>query len=245
MKKVSFYAGCLFLTATLLLETSSCTSKSENASVQNANQTTTNEVDLAELENDNPLTSLKKGNERFVSGKALHIHQDSQKIKELTSGQNPKAVIIGCSDSRVAPEILFDQGMGDLFVIRTAGNVMSDYELGSIEYATEHLHTKLIVVMGHYGCGAIQAMLEHAHDKNVPGHISSIVECLKKEEEEQEVLKSSENLPIDAVRANVIHGVKQLKNSDPLLKESHEKGEIQIIGAIYHLETGAVDFLES
>ena len=245
MKKISFYAGCLFIAASLLLETSSCTSKSENASVQNATQPAANEIDIAELENDNPLTSLKKGNERFASGNSLHLHQDSIRIKELTAGQNPKAVIIGCSDSRVSPEILFDQGMGDLFVIRTAGNVMSDYELGSIEYATEHLHTKLIVVMGHYGCGAIHAMLEHVNDKNIPGHIANIVECLKEEQEEQDAIKSSNNLSVDAVKANVIHGVKQLKDSDPILKESYEKGEIEIVGAIYHLDTGTVDFLES
>lgn len=245
MKKVSFYAGCLLITASLLLETSSCTSKSENASVQNAALSAAGEIDLSELDNDNPLASLKKGNERFASGKLLHIHQDSIRIKELASGQNPKAVVIGCSDSRVSPEILFDQGMGDLFVIRTAGNVMSDYELGSIEYATEHLHTKLVVVMGHYGCGAIHAMLEHVNDKNVPGHIAAIVECLKEEQEEKDVINSSDNLSVDAVRANVIHGVNQLRNADPLLKESYEKGEIQIVGAIYHLDTGVVDFLES
>ena len=197
---------------------------------------------LKELENDDPLTTLKKGNERFVSGKLLHIHQDSVKIKELIAGQDPKAVIVGCSDSRVSPEILFDQGMGDLFVIRTAGNVMSDYELGSIEYATEHLHTKLVVVMGHTHCGAIGAMLYHAHDDNVPGHIATIVNCLKNEDEEQEVLKTSEHLSDDAVKANVIHGVKQLRECDPILKEQYTKGGIQNVGAIYDIDSGKVNF---
>jgi len=240
MKKISFYAGCLFISASMLYGTSSCTSKSENASVQNSNPSTT---ESSLTENGDPLISLKEGNERFVAGKALHLHQDPQTVKELAAGQNPKAVIIGCSDSRVAPEILFDQGMGDLFVIRTAGNVMSDYEIGSIEYATEHLHTKLIVVMGHYGCGAIHAMLEHIDDDDVPGHIASIVECLKNEEEEQEVFNSSQDLPVDAVRANVIHGVKQLKDSDPILKELSEEGKIKIVGAIYNLDSGKVDFI--
>ena len=103
---------------------------------------------------------------------------------------------------------------------------MSDYELGSIEYATEHLHTKLVVVMGHTHCGAIGAMLEHAHDDNVPGHIATIVNCLKNEDEEQEVLKTSEHLSDDAVKANVIHGVKQVRECDPILKEQYTKGEI-------------------
>lgn len=238
MKKISFYAGCVLFSTALFFGTSSCTSKSENVSVQQSK-----ESELANLESDDPLTSLKKGNERFISGKLLHINQDTAKVKELVSGQNPKAIVIGCSDSRVAPEILFDQGMGDLFVIRTAGNVMSDYEIGSIEYAVDHLHTKLIVVMGHYGCGAIQAMLDHEHDDETPGHIISIVNYLKDEMEEQEVLKSGEDKYPSAVRANVLHGVKQLKESDPILKELYDKGEIQIVGAVYNLDSGKVDFL--
>jgi carbonic anhydrase len=242
MNKISFYASCLFIGGMMLIGTSSCTSKSKNASVQSSTQTVINSSVLSE--NSNPLLALKEGNSRFISGNPLHIHQDMQKVKELAEGQNPKAVVIGCSDSRVSPEILFDQGMGDLFVIRTAGNVMGDYELGSIEYATEHLHTKLVVVLGHYGCGAIHAMLEHKDDDHVPGHIAHIVNTLKEEEEEQEVLKSSENISMDAVKANVLHGVKQLRESDPILKEQCKKGEIQIVGAIYNLDDGKVNFLE-
>lgn len=242
MNKFSLYASYLFIAVWLLIGTSSCTSKSANASVQNSDQTSITATTLTE--NENPLMALKEGNDRFTSGQLLHIHQDMQDVKQLTEGQNPKAVIIGCSDSRVSPEILFDQGMGDLFVIRTAGNVMSDYELGSIEYATEHLHTRLVVVLGHYGCGAIHAMLEHKDDEHVPGHIAHIVNCLKEEEEEQEVFRTSENIPMDAVKANVVHGVKQLRECDPILKKQCENGEIQIVGAIYHLDNGKVDFLE-
>lgn len=238
MNKIRLSAMTLCIGVSLLIGTSSCTSKSENASVQNPSQP------VAITESNDPLVALKDGNNRFVSNNPLHIHQDLEKVKELSKGQNPKAVIIGCSDSRVSPEILFDQGMGDLFVIRTAGNVMSDYELGSIEYATEHLHTKLVVVLGHYGCGAIQAMLEHKDDENIPGHIAHIVNTLKEEKEEQEVLNSSEDTSINAVKANVLHGVKQLRECDPLLKEAYKKGEIQIVGAIYHLDNGKVDFLE-
>lgn len=238
MNRISLCATSLIISSWLLLGISSCTSKSENASAQQSTQS------LAITENNNPLLALKEGNQRFVSGKALHIHQNMEKVKELKESQSPKAVIIGCSDSRVSPEILFDQGMGDLFVIRTAGNVMSDYGLGSIEYAAEHLHTKLIVVLGHYGCGAIHAMLEHKDDNNAPGHIANIINSLKEEEEEQEVLKSSDNLFEDAVIANVVHGVKKLRECDPILKEEYRNGKIQIVGAIYHLDDGHVDFLE-
>lgn len=238
MNKISLYATGLTISMWLLIGTSSCTSKSDNASVQHSTQSTTL------TENSDPLLALKEGNQRFISGKASFIHQDMKRVKELKEGQDPKAVIIGCSDSRVSPEILFDQGMGDLFVIRTAGNVMSDYELGSIEYATEHLHTKLVVVLGHYGCGAIHAMLEHKDDNDAPGHIAHIVNCLKEEEEEQEVFKSSENISEDAVRANVIHGVKKLRECAPILKEEYKEGKVQIVGAVYHLDNGQVDFLD-
>jgi len=104
---------------------------------------------------------LKEGNKRFSTGKPTHMHQDTIRVKELSKAQNPKCIIVSCSDSRVPPEIVFDQGIGDIFSIRTAGNVMSDYEEGSIEYAFMHLHTPLVVVMGHQGCGAIQALLDN------------------------------------------------------------------------------------
>lgn len=238
MKRISLYASYLIMAVLVLNGTSSCTSKSKNESAQQSNQTN------ILTENSDPLVALQEGNARFCANKSLHIHQDMQKVQELIEGQDPKAVVIGCSDSRVSPEILFDQGMGDLFVIRTAGNVMGDYELGSIEYATEHLGTKLVVVLGHYGCGAIHAMLEHKDDDHVPGHIAHIVNCLKEEEEEKEVFKSSEDISVDAVKANVLHGVRQLRESNPILKEQYEKGDVRIVGAIYHLDGGQVDFLD-
>lgn len=233
----------LFIGVLLLVAVSSCTSKSENATVCNSARAVA--VSVESTENADPLMALKEGNERFVSGKRLNINQDMQRVEQLSEGQNPKAVIVGCSDSRVSPEILFDQGLGDLFVIRTAGNVMGNYELGSVEYATEHLHTKLVVVLGHWGCGAIHAMLEHKENDQTPGHIIHIVNCLKEEQEIQEVLRSSENPTMDAVKANVLHGVKKLRECDPILKEQYDKGEIQIIGAIYHIDNGKVDFLEN
>src|SRR6478736_4693898 len=104
-----------------------------------------------------PLQKLEEGNKRFASGKPIHPDETLERLRELKKGQHPFATIISCSDSRVPAELVFDQGLGDIFSIRTAGNVMGDYELGSIEYAVEHLDCKLIVVMGHENCGAIQA----------------------------------------------------------------------------------------
>lgn len=195
------------------------------------------------------LEILKDGNARFVSGEAVHINQDMATLKDLTKGQNPKCIIVSCSDSRVPPEIVFDQGLGDIFSIRTAGNVMSDYEEGSIEYAVEHLHTPLLVVMGHQGCGAIQALLDNADKldddhEEVADHISKIIKKLASEEEEQEILHSEDKDANKAVLANVINGVKQLRNSDPILKHAYQSGELQIVGAIYHLNSGEVEFLD-
>lgn len=246
MKMISFYASCLFVSISLLYGTSSCTSKSGNAS------TTVNAVETVDEQNslsdsDDPISMLMKGNERFCCGKCSHVHQDPKRIAELTKGQQPDVVVVSCSDSRVPPEIIFDQGLGDLFTIRTAGHVMSDFEEGSIEYAVEHLHSKLIIVLGHENCGAVHAMLEHVEDDNddVEGHIASIVHTLKNQPEEQEVLKVKDETLYDrAVIANIIHGVKQLRTSEPVLSKKYEEGEIKIVGALYHLSSGEVEFLD-
>lgn len=192
------------------------------------------------------LQTLKEGNKRFFSGVSTHQHQDPERIKDLSKGQHPKCIIVSCSDSRIPPEIVFDQGLGDIFSIRTAGNVMSDYEEGSIEYAVEHLHTPLIIVMGHQGCGAIQALLDHADDSGneTVDHISKIIEKLKSEEEEQEVLRTVGKDFNRAVMANIMNGVRQLRKSEPHLKKMYHKGEINIVGAVYHIESGEVEFLD-
>ncbi|MCD7977319.1 MAG: carbonic anhydrase [Tannerellaceae bacterium] len=243
MKAISLNVVCLLLSASLLYGTSSCTSKSENASTTDTATASAAQTDLPQTED--PLEILKAGNERFYTGKSIHLHQDTVKIHELTAGQYPKAVIISCSDSRVPPEIIFDQGLGDIFTIRTAGHVMSDYEEGSVEYAVEHLHSPLVIVLGHEKCGAIHAMLEHKDNDHVHGHIAAIVDALKNEPEEQEVFRTAgDDLPEQAIMANIVHGVKQLRTSDPILSKMYQEGEIRIIGALYHLENGQVEFLD-
>lgn len=195
---------------------------------------------------------LKEGNKRFCSNQMLHQHQTAETVKELESAQHPFAIVVSCSDSRVSPEIVFDQGLGDIFSIRTAGNVMSDYEEGSIEYAAEHLNTKLVVVMGHQGCGAIKAFLDYAEHKGEnkqdnpeeTGHIKSIVDKMNSEEEQEEVLYLSNDRYNNAVKANVINGVKQLRKSDPILSHLYNEGKIQIVGAIYNIHDGEVEFLD-
>lgn len=189
-----------------------------------------------------PLQKLEEGNERFASGKPTHPDETLERLRELKKGQHPFAVVVSCSDSRVPAELVFDQGLGDIFSIRTAGNVMGDYELGSIEYAVEHLDCKLIVVMGHKSCGAVKAFIDSKGHYDHEDHIKKIVEYIEREKEENDLV-SEHKLSIDnAINANIQHGVDFLKTSGPILKESYDQKKITIIGALYNIETGKVTF---
>jgi len=185
--------------------------------------------------------SLKKlidGNKRCVVCKPQYPRQDARRRKEVSKGQKPFAVIVGCSDSRIPPELIFDQGLGDLFVVRLAGNIVDNVALGSIEYAVEHLGSKLIVVLGHGKCGAVTAATQGA---DAPGHVGAVVKAI------QPAVKKARKLPGDfidnAIRANVTLVAGKIKSSKPILAEMAEKGEIEVIGAYYNIETGAVEIL--
>ena len=185
--------------------------------------------------------SLKKlidGNKRCVVCKPQYPRQDARRRKEVSKGQKPFAVIVGCSDSRIPPELIFDQGLGDLFVVRLAGNIVDNVALGSIEYAVEHLGSKLIVVLGHGKCGAVTAATQGA---DAPGHVGAVVKAI------QPAVKKARKLPGDfidnAIRANVTLVAGKIKSSKPILAEMAEKGEIEVIGAYYNIETGAVELL--
>lgn len=190
-----------------------------------------------------PRIGLKKlmgGNRRFVEGKSIRPRQDAQTIKKLEKGQEPFATIVGCSDSRVPNEMIFDQGLGDLFIIRTAGQVSAAASYGSMEFAVLKLKTKLIVVLGHTECGAVAAAVSRPED--VPGHIVTLINEIK-----QSVAKSS-YLPGDpvnnAVKQNVIDQVMTLRDLDPILHKKYINGEILIVGAVYDIHTGKVEFLQ-
>jgi len=191
----------------------------------------------------NPYYAIQKlqgGNRRFVEGRSIYPRQDAALIKKLAEGQSPFALIVGCSDSRVSAEILFDQGFGDLFVTRTAGQVMTDASYGTIEYADLMLKTKLIVVLGHTNCGAVKAAVEHPD--NLPGHISQLIHSIKRAADTASVMKG--NVLDNAVRLNVINQVEELRNLDPVLKKNYTEGKILIIGAVYDLENGKVSYLD-
>ena len=187
---------------------------------------------------------LSKGNARFVSGKLRHPHSANEWRKRLIDGQAPFATILGCSDSRVPPELLFDQGFGDLFVIRVAGNVIDTDVVGSIEYGVDHLKTKLVVVMGHEGCGAVTAALQADSDlQQEPNEIRSLVSKIK-----PATKKVSKELPFEkrlnlSVAENVRESVRQLKAISDLATAEKES-RTQIIGCVYEIKTGHVRMLE-
>lgn len=182
---------------------------------------------------------LVEGNARFVAGKMTNPRQTPAKRSELAAGQAPFAVILGCADSRTPPETMFDQGLGDLFITRVAGNVLDDHLMGSIEYAVEHLHSPLIVVMGHSKCGAVEAARAVvAADGHAEGHIQSLVDALRPAVEQtmdQDMQATCE--------ANVRLMVHALRDSDPIIKHMVDEGQVEVIGAYYDLESGTVRFL--
>ena len=186
------------------------------------------------------ISKLKGGNGHYTSGTLHHPGQTAERRTELANTQHPFATILSCSDSRVPPEIVFDQGLGDLFIVRVAGNVINDEGLGSIEYSVDHLGTRLILVLGHQSCGAVKAARETIAAKGkAPGHIESLVTAIKPAVE----ATAKDDLET-TVKANVKNVVQALRSSTPILKAEVDSGKIQVIGGYYSLETGAVTFLD-
>ena len=183
---------------------------------------------------------LLAGNKRFVSGELHHPHSAMDWRKRLVGGQKPFVTIIGCADSRVPPELLFDQGFGDLFVIRVAGNVIDTDVAGSVEYGVDHLDTKLVVVMGHEGCGAVTAALQtHENLEKEPNEIQALVGKIQ-----PSIRKFEEDVPFEqrlktSVEDNVRHSVKLLK-AIPDLAKAEKESKTKIVGAVYEIETGRV-----
>jgi carbonic anhydrase len=188
------------------------------------------------------LSALVEGNKRFMSGQAAAPRRQPSDFAAVAEGQSPEAVIVGCADSRVPPELVFDQGVGDLFVVRVAGNVVSGAGAivkGSIEYAVAELNARLIVVLGHSGCGAVKAALKHIDNSDkLPGAIRELVDILRPVVAR---VKGQPGDPLEnAIRANVANGVGRLKGLAPILAPAVKKGTLQVVGAVYDLRSGAV-----
>jgi carbonic anhydrase len=196
------------------------------------------------------LARLREGNQRFVSNvRSLDALLSHTRRGELASGQQPFAIVLGCSDSRVPAEIVFDQGLGDLFVIRVAGNIVAPSQVGSVEFAAERFGTRLVVVMGHSGCGAILATLEQMENPggNSSRNLRSIVDRVRPSIAplmQTELADDRAALLHAGMRANVRVAADQLRHGSSLLEQLIRDDGLHVVGAEYSLETGAVEFFE-
>lgn len=191
---------------------------------------------------DEALRRLLAGNERFVKGQCLNPRRNPSDVRAVAEAQYPEAVVVGCADSRVPPEILFDVGVGDIFVVRVAGNVIGGTGVsieGSIEYAVAELNVPLIVVLGHSGCGAVKAAIKQIDSKTLlPGAIHGLVELV------QPAVAKSRGMPGDplenAIRENVKMGVGRLNKLEPILAQRVRGSKLKVRGGVYDLKTGRV-----
>jgi carbonic anhydrase len=187
-----------------------------------------------------PFDKLVEGNQRYVSSSTI-CHEDwTAKRLAQTQGQAPFAVILTCSDSRVPPEIIFDQALGALFVIRIAGNVADDFAIGSIEYGVSVLKAKLLLVLGHSNCGAVEGALKGLKFNN---HIQQILDTIQPAL--QNIKRESENALEEAIKSNVRYVEEKLRSSRPVLANLLEQGKLKILGGYYDLHTGRVEFLDN
>ncbi|OAT67058.1 carbonic anhydrase [Mycobacteroides immunogenum] len=195
---------------------------------------------------DDPLEALIAGNARFASGRMIHPNQTPQRRAELAAGQHPNAIVFSCIDSRVPPEIVFDQGLGDLFVIRTGAQNHDALVRGSVEYGAVMDHTPLIVVLGHQRCGAVTAAVESLERGTpAPGHLSEVVKSLEPayRKAKQTPWRTADELIDATVHAQIRQTIAALR-ADPPLATSTRNESLWIVGAYYSLDTGIVDWIE-
>ncbi len=189
------------------------------------------------------LTGLKNGNDRFATGKPTYPHEDAVRRAEIVAGQHPVATVVACSDSRVPPEIIFDEGLGDLFVVRVIGNIGGADETGSVEYGVEHLETPLLVVLGHSKCGAVTAAVTHLHVEGaIPPLIAHIKPAVVTARRTHPELKGEALIP-EAIRTNVFHSIEELLKRSRIIRAGIEAGKLKVVGAVYDVSTGRVEWL--
>ncbi|MBT4779222.1 MAG: carbonic anhydrase [Polaribacter sp.] len=192
------------------------------------------------------LEVLKKGNERFRANQKAP-RDLMQQVAATSTGQYPFATVLSCIDSRVSSELIFDQGIGDLFSVRIAGNFVNEDILGSMEFACKLAGTKLVVVLGHTACGAVKGACDHARLGNLTALIKKIEPAVAAVKEPEEVsLRNSSNLDFvnDVAVKNVLMTIDQIRSESPVLAEMEKKGEIQIVGGMYNIDSGEVNFFE-
>lgn len=183
------------------------------------------------------LEILLNGNKRFIDENLEHPNQSKERRHCLKASQKPFAVVVGCADSRVPPEIIFDQGIGDLFVIRTAGNLVDDFALGSIEYAVKHLNVKLVMILGHVDCGVIKSAIGSSGDENNDSKISTLTN------EINPLLEKTKKMSGDLVENTIKENVCNVKETVLSYKQLEEEG-VKIVGAYYDWHSGKVEILD-
>jgi carbonic anhydrase len=189
----------------------------------------------ATLDPDEALKKLLDGNQRFMQQKRKYPHQAQQRLQEVAQAQHPVVTILSCADSRVPPELVFDQGIGDLFDVRIAGNIVTPESLGSVEYAAALLHTPLILVLGHERCGAVTAAVQKGA---LPGQIGTFVQAIAPAM--TRIKKQSLDPVEDLVVANIQYQVEKLRRDSTLLMQLEQSGKLKILGGRYDLDTGKV-----
>ncbi|MBB5789382.1 carbonic anhydrase [Jiangella mangrovi] len=188
---------------------------------------------------------LAAGNERFATGTPQHPHEDTAYRESLVAGQHPIACVLSCADSRVAPELVFDQGLGDLFTVRSAGEVLDDAVVGSIEYAVEHVAVPLIVVLGHAGCGAVQATVDVVRGGPAPdGSIAALVQAIEPAVRGVPATGADDAAYLaDCVAAQARHAASALTTASPIVHEAVAAGRTAVVAGVYDLESGRVSQL--
>jgi len=194
---------------------------------------------------DTALQALKDGNKRFVT--STQVSRDlMQQVADTSTGQYPFATVLHCIDSRVSAELVFDQGIGDLFSIRIAGNFVNEDILGSMEFATKLAGTKVVVILGHTACGAVKGACDHAKLGNLTGMLEKIAPAVSAVKDPEDVaLRTSGNIDfVNRVAIKNVHmAIDNLRTMSPVLKQMEDAGDIKVVGAMYHIENGQVTFL--
>ena len=185
------------------------------------------------------LAKLLSGNEKYLSGSIKPNVSASLRTELATNGQHPYAIVITCSDSRVPVELIFNSSLGDIFVIRTAGNVVSDFEIGSVEYGAEHLESPLVLVLGHTNCGAVTAATEGGEaGGKIQSIVNEIAPSVQKAKDE-----GAEDVLSKAIEFNVMNSVNKILSSD-IIKELKEEGKVEVVGGVYDISTGTITIIE-
>ncbi len=190
------------------------------------------------------LQELKSGNERYVKGEMRHPDQDSYMRAQLVSGQTPSVMIVGCSDSRVEPAVIFDQGLGFMFVSRSPGHIIDDVTLGSVEFAVGQLGTELVLVLGHSDCGAVSLAMEEGQAEGYMGRIQELVHDVIAWADGGELDVIDVTTVEEAVEANVRGAVGQISAAEPVIAPLVRSGKVTVAGAVYDLATGVVRMVE-